>query len=133
MQRLEILELLNELMRLHRDGLKELGEMIITGIRDLVSGEKDPRNLMVVFSILKVVMVEWDISGHAEVCIHHCIFQLRDTDYPSQCLTLCIATSRSRFVRPRRILMASLHKTSRTDSGAVLQHPESLPPMLSRS
>ena len=51
----------------HRNALKELGDQSIVGITDLVSGEKDPRNLMIVFSILKVVMVEWEISGHAEV------------------------------------------------------------------
>ena len=44
-----------------------LGEEATVGITDLVANEKDPRNLMVVFSILKVVMVEWDISAHAEV------------------------------------------------------------------
>ena len=30
-------------------------------------GEKDPRNLMVVFSILRVVMTEWDISSCIQV------------------------------------------------------------------
>jgi len=29
-------------------------------------GEKDPRNLMIVFSILQVAMVEWDISAEAQ-------------------------------------------------------------------
>ena len=66
-QRLQILELLNNLMLIHRNTLKELGNESIVGITDLLSGEKDPRNLMVIFSILKVVMVEWDISAHAEV------------------------------------------------------------------
>jgi len=66
-QRLQILELLNALMLRHRNALKEMGSESIVGITDLVSGEKDPRNLMVIFSILKVVMVEWDISGLAEV------------------------------------------------------------------
>ena len=54
-------------MSKHRNALKELGDQSIVGITDLVSGEKDPRNLMIVFSMLKVVMVEWEISGHAEV------------------------------------------------------------------
>ena len=45
-----------------------MGDESIAGIVDLMTGEKDPRNLMLVFSILKVVMVEWDISNHAEVC-----------------------------------------------------------------
>lgn len=68
-QRLQILELLNDLMLKHRTALKELGNESIVGITDIVSGDKDPRNLMVIFSILKVVMVEWDISGHAEVSL----------------------------------------------------------------
>lgn len=66
-QRLQILELLNDLMSKHRNALKKLGNESIVGITDLVIGEKDPRNLMVIFSILKVVMMEWDTSGHAEV------------------------------------------------------------------
>ena len=68
-QRLQILELLNDLMSKHRNALKDLGNESIIGIIDLVSGEKDPRNLMIIFSVLKVVMVEWDTSGHAEVCL----------------------------------------------------------------
>lgn len=44
-----------------------MGETAIRGITDLVAGEKDPRNLMVIFSLLRVVMVEWDISYHVEV------------------------------------------------------------------
>lgn len=66
-QRLQILELLNDLMSKHRNALKKLGNESVVGITDLVIGEKDPRNLMVIFSILKVVMMEWDTSGHAEV------------------------------------------------------------------
>ncbi len=51
----------------HRQALKNLGDETITGIIEVVSGEKDPRNLMIIFSVLKVIMVEWDISNHAEV------------------------------------------------------------------
>ena len=67
-QRLQIFDLLSALMSRHRKALQDLGNEAIIGITDLVAGEKDPRNLMIVFSVLKVVMVEWDISGHAEVC-----------------------------------------------------------------
>ena len=38
----------------------------LVGIVDLVSGEKDPRNLMLVFSMIRVLMLEWDITNHAE-------------------------------------------------------------------
>lgn len=70
-QRLQLLELLNDLMSKHRTTLKEMGDESLVGITDLVSGEKDPRNLMVIFSILKVIMIEWDVSHHAEVCLPH--------------------------------------------------------------
>ena len=49
--------------------LHDMGDESLVGIVNLMTGEKDPRNLMLVFSILKVVMVEWDVSNHAEVCI----------------------------------------------------------------
>ncbi|KAL9101550.1 MAG: hypothetical protein Q9163_003205 [Psora crenata] len=66
LQRLQILDIISTLMSKHRGTLRDLGSESIVGITDLVSGEKDPRNLMVVFSILKVIMVEWDISEYAE-------------------------------------------------------------------
>ncbi|KAL1965816.1 hypothetical protein VTN77DRAFT_5137 [Rasamsonia byssochlamydoides] len=65
-QRFQVYQLLNELMKNHRAALHEMGDESLVGIVDLMTGEKDPRNLMVVFSILKVVMVEWDISNHVE-------------------------------------------------------------------
>ncbi|MCJ1288359.1 hypothetical protein MMC26_007714 [Xylographa opegraphella] len=65
-QRLQILEFLNGLMSKHRSAIKSLHSESLVGIVDLVSGEKDPRNLMIVFSILKVIMVEWDIVDHAQ-------------------------------------------------------------------
>lgn len=48
--------------------LRDMNDESITGILDIVSGERDPRNLMVVFSILKVIMVEWNISNYVQVC-----------------------------------------------------------------
>jgi DNA repair/transcription protein MET18/MMS19 len=38
----------------------------LVGITDLTSGEKDPRNLMLIFSMVRVMMLEWDISNHAQ-------------------------------------------------------------------
>lgn len=67
-QRLQILELVNDLMLNHRGSLKSLGDDAIVGITDLISGEKDPRSLMIIFSVLQVIMVEWDIAAKAEVC-----------------------------------------------------------------
>ncbi|KAL4890612.1 putative DNA repair/transcription protein [Aspergillus ambiguus] len=66
-QRFQVYQLLNELMSNHRAALHEMGDDSLVGIVDLMTGEKDPRNLMLVFSILKVVMMEWDITNHTEL------------------------------------------------------------------
>ncbi|KAI9788460.1 MAG: hypothetical protein M1816_006896 [Peltula sp. TS41687] len=65
--RFVVLILLDSLLSNQRDALKGMGEEFILGMTDRVGGEKDPRNLMVIFSMLKVLMVEWDIVNHVEV------------------------------------------------------------------
>ncbi|KAI9869021.1 MAG: hypothetical protein M1813_002844 [Trichoglossum hirsutum] len=76
--RFTVLTLLDALMSDQRDTLKSIGGDFIVGITDLVSGEKDPRNLMVVFSMLKVVIVEWDIVRHTEILFDavYCYFPI---------------------------------------------------------
>jgi hypothetical protein len=69
-----------------------MGETSLVGIVDLMTGEKDPRNLMMVFSILKVVMMEWDITSHVEVCALSLAFAIF-TNMRSYSLTLCTITS----------------------------------------
>lgn len=64
--RYHILTLVNELMSNHRKALLNMGDEFLVGFTDLVSGEKDPRNLMLVFSMVRVLMLEWDIINHAE-------------------------------------------------------------------
>jgi DNA repair/transcription protein MET18/MMS19 len=61
------LTLLDALMSDYRDSLKAIGDKFITGLADIIGGEKDPRNLMIVFSIMKVILVEFDIVRHTEV------------------------------------------------------------------
>ena len=111
-ERLQVLELLSDLMLKHRNALKDLGDESIIGITDLFSGEKDPRNLMVIFSVLKVVIVEWDISGHAEVCLMsadfaHVLISSRRYSIP------CSATSLSLFDHLQTIRTGLLHRTSK--------------------
>ncbi|KXG52156.1 Armadillo-like helical [Penicillium griseofulvum] len=65
-QRFHVYQLLNDLMSNHRGAMRDMGEISLLGVVDIMTGEKDPRNLMIVFSILKVIMVEWDISNHVE-------------------------------------------------------------------
>ncbi|KAF8476066.1 RNAPII transcription regulator C-terminal-domain-containing protein [Kalaharituber pfeilii] len=64
--RFVVLSVLDELMGKHRDVLKQLGDQFIDGFIELVGGEKDPRNLMVIFSLLKVIIIEFDTERHTE-------------------------------------------------------------------
>lgn len=66
-ERLQIVDLLHALMSQNRTALKDMGDETLIGISDIVTGEKDPRNLMIIFSILRVIMIEWDISSQVEV------------------------------------------------------------------
>ncbi|KAJ5085303.1 Armadillo-like helical [Penicillium argentinense] len=66
-QRFQVYQLLNELMLKHRKALRDMDEISLVGVVDIMAGEKDPRNLMVVFSILKVIMMEWNITNHVEL------------------------------------------------------------------
>lgn len=44
-----------------------MGEVFLKGYIMLVDGEKDPRNLMLAFSIDRVICIEFDISSQIEV------------------------------------------------------------------
>ncbi|MCJ1246191.1 hypothetical protein MMC30_003396 [Trapelia coarctata] len=133
-QRHQILALLNGLMSNHRPATLSLGDESLVGILDLVSGEKDPRNLMMVFSILKVIMVEWDIVKHAETLFDavFCYFPITfrpppDDPYGITAQDLktrlreCIASSRyfAPYAFPQ--LIDKLDSTSPTVKKDVLQ------------
>lgn len=60
------LSLIDKLMSNHRGALKNMGDDFITAFTDFVAGEKDPRNLMIVFSLWRVILVEFDILKHTE-------------------------------------------------------------------
>ncbi|KAI5816584.1 RNAPII transcription regulator C-terminal-domain-containing protein, partial [Pyronema omphalodes] len=76
--RFAVLTLLDALMSGYRDSLKDMGDKFITGLADMVGGEKDPRNLMILFSIMKVILVEFDIVRHTELMfdIVYCYFPI---------------------------------------------------------
>lgn len=48
--------------------LQGLGTEFISGYASLAEGEKDPRNLLVAFAIARVLLIEFDVSHHVEVC-----------------------------------------------------------------
>lgn len=66
-ERYQVYLLLNELLSYHRTALLEMGNTSLLGYVKVVGGEKDPRNLMLIFSMLRVLMIEWDISQHIDV------------------------------------------------------------------
>ncbi|KAF3928046.1 hypothetical protein AA313_de0201859 [Arthrobotrys entomopaga] len=67
-----IYQVVDKLMLERREALKELGSDFATGYVDLVSNEKDPRNLMLVFSNLKAIIVEFDITDCEEAVFDAC-------------------------------------------------------------
>jgi DNA repair/transcription protein MET18/MMS19 len=68
-ERYAVLQLYDRLFSKYRASLKELHQRDHEVTEKLISsfvGEKDPRNLMVVFSILQVTMIEWDVKAFAQ-------------------------------------------------------------------
>ncbi|KAG0131695.1 putative DNA repair/transcription protein [Tuber indicum] len=76
--RFAVLTLIDSLMANRRDVLKAMGGKFVTGFTELVGGEKDPRNLMIVFSLVKVILVEFDIVPHIEILFDavYCYFPI---------------------------------------------------------
>ncbi|EAT87854.2 hypothetical protein SNOG_04094 [Parastagonospora nodorum SN15] len=68
-ERYPVLRLVDTLMAKYREALREHHESrpdFMSRFIAYFDGEKDPRNLMVVFSILKVPMTEWNIGADAQ-------------------------------------------------------------------
>ncbi|KAF2807067.1 MMS19 nucleotide excision repair protein-like protein [Mytilinidion resinicola] len=68
-ERYPVLTLIDALMAKYRNALRTLHDTTPDFMSRFISyfdGEKDPRNLMVVFSILKVPMTEWAIGADAQ-------------------------------------------------------------------
>ncbi|KAL9593710.1 MAG: hypothetical protein Q9219_007426, partial [cf. Caloplaca sp. 3 TL-2023] len=107
-QRLQVLQLLNGLMLNHRETLKSLGDEAIIGITELVSGEKDPRSLMIVFSVQHVVMAEWDVASLAETLFDSvfCYFPITFHPPPDDPFGITAQDLKSRL---RKCISASSH------------------------
>ncbi|GAA5820973.1 hypothetical protein JCM3770_006154 [Rhodotorula araucariae] len=76
--------LLDALMGRCRSALIRLGREFIGGYCTLVEGEKDPRNLMISFSIIRVILLEFDIGKNVEDLfdITFCYFPITFTPPP---------------------------------------------------
>lgn len=51
----------------HLAGLKSMGKEFLVGYLGIADGEKDPRNLLLAFSIDRVLLIEFDVSSHVQV------------------------------------------------------------------
>lgn len=68
-ERYSILQLIDVLLAKYRKAIHELHNedpMLLPDFIAFFDGEKDPRNLMIVFSLLQVPMMEWDVSSSAQ-------------------------------------------------------------------
>ncbi|WVQ79530.1 hypothetical protein IAT38_001629 [Cryptococcus sp. DSM 104549] len=58
--------LFDSLLASHRSALKGLGTSFLNSYTKMVDGEKDPRNLMLLFSMDRVILLEFDVQDHIE-------------------------------------------------------------------
>ncbi|EME49247.1 hypothetical protein DOTSEDRAFT_163453 [Dothistroma septosporum NZE10] len=68
-ERYPVIRLIDRLLAKYRIAMKQIHEEDIKFLDLFVSffeGEKDPRNLMIIFSLLQVPMAEWDIAASAQ-------------------------------------------------------------------
>ena len=64
-----VYQVFDSLLALHRQTFKAMGSDFLNSFTKMVDGEKDPRNLMLLFSLEKVILLEFDIKDHVEVSI----------------------------------------------------------------
>lgn len=62
----EVLQILDSLLHDHLHALKQLGPEFIAGYIQSMDGEKDPRNLLLAFSSIQLIIQEFDISSYVE-------------------------------------------------------------------
>ena len=64
--RFETYKLLNQLLNSHRKVIRAMGSDFIRIIDSLAATERDPRNLMLVFTMIEVILNEWDQEAITE-------------------------------------------------------------------
>lgn len=113
-----VYQVFDSLLALHRDPLKAMGPDFVNSFTKMVDGEKDPRNLMLLFSMDKVILLEFDIKPHIEVS-----GGLRAGGGGGltcrTCLTSLFATFRSHSAHHQTTRMGSPPMTSSWPSGSA--------------
>jgi DNA repair/transcription protein MET18/MMS19 len=64
-----VYQVFDSLLALHRPVFKAMGSDFLNSFTKMVDGEKDPRNLMLLFSLEKVILLEFDVKEHIEVSL----------------------------------------------------------------
>lgn len=79
--RLLVCRILDSLVARHRQALRALrtadgpdGSAFIHGYTALVQGEKDPRNLLILFGLARVLLLEWPIAPREAEALFHVLF-----------------------------------------------------------
>lgn len=68
--RFYVYNIVDTLVHTYRDHLKNMGDQFLSDYAALVSGEKDPRNLLIAFKIARAILTDFNISKHVEVGTH---------------------------------------------------------------
>ncbi|KAJ2934020.1 hypothetical protein H1R20_g3061, partial [Candolleomyces eurysporus] len=64
--RFKVFTIVDTLMANHREVLKAMGVKFLDGYAKFCDGEKDPRNLVLIFAIDRVILIEFDISERVQ-------------------------------------------------------------------
>lgn len=91
--------------------LKKMGDDFVASYIKIAEGEKDPRNLLLGFSIMRVILIEFDPYLHLEVCYGSTNSRCETLTLlflaTRICSILCFAISRLLSARLRTILTES--------------------------
>lgn len=77
--RFQIYNLVDSILSRHRHALKTMGKEFLKGYVDFAEGEKDPRNLMYLFAMDRVILIEWELDAEmaeAFFDITYCYFPI---------------------------------------------------------
>ncbi|CAG8494406.1 1527_t:CDS:10 [Paraglomus occultum] len=61
-----VYQIFDSMLKIHIKALKQIEAEFVSGFIKTMDGEKDPRNLLLAFSLVKLIIGEFDISQHVE-------------------------------------------------------------------
>ncbi|RIA93901.1 Dos2-interacting transcription regulator of RNA-Pol-II-domain-containing protein [Glomus cerebriforme] len=62
-----VFQIFDRMLKDHLTALKQMGQDFVVGFIQAMDGEKDPRNLLLAFSLIKLIIHEFDISQRVEL------------------------------------------------------------------